>query len=757
MAILFNRDWQNYPNAIPHYSTQNTTWLEYASLLEQANVRNCLFHLALHNPELEHVDPHDPNLPYLTKLAITIECKANPWYFWREVVRVPAATGSLPKKLRANRAIISLFWSLLNSFDYYLEQIRQTGKTAGGEAFSLWYHIFGTENTRTTLFTKGDLIKEIIMDLKKFRKGLPSYLVKIAKDDTDNQNEFTNMAHGNRMVAVRPQKEEEAANQAGRGIRTPFNIFDECPFLWNIHITLPAAAGGMGEASKQALAENIPTANLFSSTPGMLNTEEGEYCHDILMSGYKWNESLLDAVDRADAEKIVIGGSSSLKPLITGRFTHTHMGITDDELRRMIANARTTDRNKIKRDFLLQWSSGTLTHPLDAAILEKITRSNMMPLYSDIHRKEGYTVRWYIEKEEVERGFPDRHLVMGLDASEIIGRDNIAGVMIDVSTLEVVGAFTIGESMLPIFSVWLAKFLAKYQNITLVPESKNTWVSIRDTLLTTLPSYGIDPGRRIYSKVVDSKDGTEQDRAMYEHYSRFDKSQTFYQRYRKYFGYMTGSGEHSRELLYGSNMQEAAKRTAHTVRDEGLINELSGLVEKNNRVDHQSGRHDDHVVAWLLAHWFLTYARNLSHYGIDPVQVKRDVYRFDSDVDWKTERRKNANRDIKDRIHDTIAEINDVHDDAALIRLEARLIGLYEQLDDDDDPDISSMSTVIAEAKERRSRSRTRARLETNRADRKHSPGRLPGSSAGGRFDRARLSANNGKTQFGRKVDTGYH
>jgi len=51
-------------------------------------ISNCAFHLALLNPQLEEVDPHSVDLDLRTKALILEECKNNPWYFFREIVRV---------------------------------------------------------------------------------------------------------------------------------------------------------------------------------------------------------------------------------------------------------------------------------------------------------------------------------------------------------------------------------------------------------------------------------------------------------------------------------------------------------------------------------------------------------------------------------------------------------------------------------------------------------------------------------------------
>jgi ABC-type antimicrobial peptide transport system permease subunit len=55
--------------------------------------------------------------------------------------------------------------------------------------------------------------------------------------------------------------------------------------------------------------------------------------------------------------------------------------------------------------------------------------------------------------------------------------------------------------------------------------------------------------------------------------------------------------------------------------DKKLIDQMSGLIEKNQRIDHRPGEHDDMVISWLLAYWFITNAQNLSFYGIDSSKI----------------------------------------------------------------------------------------------------------------------------------------
>jgi len=140
-------------------------------------VKNHLFHLALLNPELEHVDPFDPHLTFETKNMIRMEAQFNPWYFFREIVRVPPQAGPNPVPLRANRGNISLYWSFFNHIDYALVQIRQTGKSVTADCLMAGLMYVFSSNTMMGLFTKDDALRRSNVDrIKRVRDFLPGYI-----------------------------------------------------------------------------------------------------------------------------------------------------------------------------------------------------------------------------------------------------------------------------------------------------------------------------------------------------------------------------------------------------------------------------------------------------------------------------------------------------------------------------------------------------------------------------------------------------
>src|SRR5690606_28958667 len=139
IMILFLEDWKRYPRAIPDTKTPNKTFLDLAAMYRQMGVKNYYFHLALLQPELQGVNPHADNLPVEVQAKILYEIDNNPWYYLREIVLNTAGGLTLDdQRYRANRANIAAMWLLCSSIDYAQVQPRQTGKSFGTDANSLW-------------------------------------------------------------------------------------------------------------------------------------------------------------------------------------------------------------------------------------------------------------------------------------------------------------------------------------------------------------------------------------------------------------------------------------------------------------------------------------------------------------------------------------------------------------------------------------------------------------------------------------------
>jgi hypothetical protein len=500
------------------------------------------------------------------------------------------------------------------------------------------------------------------------------------------------------MVVYIPQKDEEAARNLGRGLTTSHSHTDEIAFLKNVHISLGVMLAGGGAAREEAARNGLPYGNIFTTTAGELDTPEGAYAYDMMTGGAEWNDHFYDCTDNKELYEVVRKQCRNKEAiLINGTFNHKQLGKTDEWLRTKIAESRQTG-DGVRRDYMNEWTSGNARNPLTKDTLRKIHASVTKPTYLEIDKVDHYSVRWYVPEAEVKAGLPGREVIMGMDTSNAVGRDNITGVIVDTSTLEVVGAWTINDTNLTAFAMWLIKMIVRFPKLTLVPESKSTWIGILDTMLLTLPTYKIDPARRIYSTLVDTKDESAHDRKRFQEYVG---DRDHYRSYRKFFGFPTNAS--LREILYGPVLQEAAKKSGSLVRDAKLQGELSRLVERNNRIDHDASGHDDHVISWLLCHWFLTYGKNLEHYGITLSEVKRRVYEAEHKLSWDEQRKYDQQQRIRDQVGELMERLNTEKNTYERIKIQHKLDVLMAQASDEFDMEpIGSIDQIKETNREKR-------------------------------------------------------
>lgn len=111
-----------------HLDTKNISFLQTARDLKVLGIKNNMFFLRLYDESLRHVDPYSPFLPQETIIRIINESIINPWYFLREVVRIPEQAGDgIPYQL--NRANLAATFCFINGIDHYQVIPRQLGKT----------------------------------------------------------------------------------------------------------------------------------------------------------------------------------------------------------------------------------------------------------------------------------------------------------------------------------------------------------------------------------------------------------------------------------------------------------------------------------------------------------------------------------------------------------------------------------------------------------------------------------------------------
>lgn len=716
--ILFHEDWGRLKvPAMVDYETKNTSFLRLVSLYREMGVTNSLFPLTLLQPQLQGVDPYSPSLTDEQKVMVGIECRYNFWYFLREVVRIPAAGGSDPIAYKANRGNIALSWVFMNNIDSALIQPRQTGKSVSTDCIMIWVLYIGAINTTINMITKDHTLRtKNVERLKKIRDQLPPYLIALSNRDTDNQTDLTYKKLENYYVTGVGQTSESAANNLGRGLTSPVSHVDEGPFIRFIGTTIPAALASGTAARDEAKLNNRPYGNIFTTTAGKKDDRDGRFMYNMIHGGTVWDEIFLDARNKEELKGMLKRNRSGRKEIVNITMSHKQLGYTDEWLYEAITTTGASG-DEANRDFFNIWTSGTESSPLSPKLNDIIRESEEDPIHNEISR-DLYIIRWYKEELEILDYMTHNPVIIGLDTSEAIGRDAIGMVFVDPVDLGVIGTATINETNLIRFSNFLADVMIKYPKTILVPERKSTGQMIVDSLLLRLPAAGIDPFKRIYNTIVDKSDENPKEyRELHKPMST--RPGGFYDRNKKTFGFTTTGG--SRELLYTTVLQNAAKEAGHLVRDKTLSSEIRGLVVKSGRIDHAASGHDDMVISWMMTHWFLRHTRNLSFYGIDITKAFTGVSIEGKVLTPEEEYRRDEQKRIKLEIEEIYEALSEVANEYLVVQYENRLKALSSRVSTDE-MEASSIEALIQQAKEKRQHNARKRNAQANSGGRQTQP-----------------------------------
>lgn len=622
MTILFLEDWKQYPDACVDMGTKNSSWVELATKLRMQGIRNHAFMLALHNPKLLGVDPHSPHLTMEQMAWIAIECRQNFWYSVRNVWRAPAQAGNVSSPITANRANISMWWSFFNHITYILTQPRQTGKSFCTDILSNSLLNFLCSNTNVNLITKDDTLRvSNVKRMKEIYDELPPYLnFKSGKLDVNNTESISVSRFNNWYRTQVAQAAVKKAANTLRGESCPIIHIDEPPFQTNIKHSMPAAIAAMGAVAEKAAENGEPYGIILTTTAGKKDDDSGKYVYNYVSGAAQWSDRFYDASGIDELEDMVRKNSRDGVLRIYGSFTHRQLGKSDRWLANMLEQTQQTEE-EANRDYFNVWTSGTGSSPIPVALLEKMSKSVVPSDYQQIFSTGGYILRWYIPQNQIETYMRNNDVVIGIDTSDASGGDSISVVGTDVSTGATVFVGEYNETNLITFAQWLVHVLVTHARVTLVIERRSSAVVIIDYLLMFLPQHGIDPFKRLFNWVMNDpyEFKTLYDEAMLPIRKRPEDLLT---RAKKYFGFATsGTGQTSRTELYSTTLQNAMKRCGELIRDKALAEQISGLITKNGRVDHEEGGHDDLVIGYLMTHWFLAMAKNLHSYGIDSTKI----------------------------------------------------------------------------------------------------------------------------------------
>ena len=707
--ILYLSQWDKYPPAIVHTSTKNQSFIDLANVFKKMGLKNYYFHLALHDPDLEFVDPFADNLSPQTIVKIANEIAVNPWYFFREIAQTPDSTSDNRMFFRANRANISLFWCFFNHCQYFLIQPRQTGKSYSTDIIMMYLLCF-RNSLKLLLYTKDSQLRMLnVIRLRTLIATLPAYLNPLTRKDSNNSEGITVLNNNNYYNTIIAQESEDAAYKKGRGNTVEVRQCDEVAFCKLNYITIPSMGSAMDAARMNALAQGKETASIFTTTAGKKDTPHGRWAYEVWNESAQFDEKYYDSFNAEEFEKRVRADSNPSDPLaktfglfqVQGTFSHRQLGYTDEWLIENMSRNKVTGEDAL-RDYYNVWTSGTESSPFTVEQAQMIKNSETDPLFRDIG-KFGIVINWYVNQHELSDLFNHCPIIVGLDSSSAIGKDACSLTFVNALDLNIIGTASINKVNLFQYSQWLCDLIIRFPKLLLVPENRSSAQGIIDFLIETLPAHGINPFKQIFNTIVHEKDENQR---TFLNMDAHPNPASVANMYRSTFGYSTsGKGRYSRDNLYGETFYRAIDIIADKVKDKKLIRELLGLVIIDGRIDHGSDKedHDDQVISWLLACWFIFNGRNVGYYNINRGRFLSNVVSAGEEIDPEKMMKMREQEALKDKISAMYEELSNTEDHFEFAKLEKTIKLLESRLTPESRSQMAmSISGMIEDLKETR-------------------------------------------------------
>lgn len=601
-----------------HHSTSNKSFIDMAMYLKDRGIKHYEFMLLLLDPDLAGVDPYDPRLSTTMKMKILRECLYNPWYFIREVVRIPQAgkSGGIPFIL--HRGNLAMLFCLMLNLNTMCILPRQTGKTYCAVVWYLYLFNFGTNSSEISFLNKKfDDSKNNLARIKDTRELLPSYLrmdQMFAPDGTKlkGRNSVESMTHPvnhNIIRTVASARDKTSAASLMRGRTTSIIYIDEYAFIKHNKIIYMNMVPAWNTAANNARQNHKPYGMLITTTPGMLATEEGQYCYEAMGNATKFNEGWYNLTYN---EIMEIVNTNERSTFVYIEYSYQQLGYSEAWFRDLCRNME-LDWDAIRREVLLEWSPSVENSPFRKEDLDTIRNLLRAPIGSFMVFNK-YPILVY------ERMDPRHVPLIGIDPSGGYQRDSSAITIVDSWTTRVTAEFNCNWIPTLDLAAVILELVSKYMPNAVVNIERNGGfgASIIAKLLTT-------PIKRnlfftIKDKVVEERIGGGQ--------SFVKKQKT------KVFG--SDSTHEAREKLMDI-LRNRVDYHKDKIVSKTIYDELCGLeYKKNGRIEHSSNTHDDQVFSWLWALYIIYEGGELMQtWGIERHEIKTDaeleeaVYDFD--------------------------------------------------------------------------------------------------------------------------------
>lgn len=644
------------------FGTKNTSFLQTAMELKTLGLQNYYQMLEVMYPNLgvQDLDPYSPDLTAQQIAAILIECKANPWYFFREVMRVPVRGAAQPYQTTLHRSSMAMIWCFLHSIDFMVCQPRQTFKTTWVLIITTYSFIFELNKADIPFMhlNESNVIRNAEM-LRDYICALPPYMNPWSnKPKLPGVKSVRYEEHGVNVKLLTQADSDVKAMDKLRGWTLILGSLDEWEYIDFVTDVIAGAAPAMVSGRIIAEQNGLHACMMYSSTPGNLETDTGVAAQKMIDMTPKFFEKLYDMTD-GEIESFLAGAAYKDDGQDAGevgkKVTMLYIEFNYKQLRKDDAwleeqYSRAVATNKIaeyRRGVLLDRFRGGDVVLFDQKDIDYIKTNVREPDYDMfiLGKFHLYVYKHKIFQSDLMSDTPYFDIytpyLVGIDVAAGGDGDNTAICVVNPYTLEIVAELEspyIGLFDLMRIIVYLAKLMPK--SIFCVETN-----SVGKVIVDFVQESHLE-SRFYYDPEMDASKN-----AMV---TKWDEQQLLEAKAKakQYIGtYVSPTVRKNMFDLLKRHVKDFKKY----INSKLLVRSLLGLVIKKGKIQAGAGEHDDMVMAYNHCIYVLTYGFDLTRFGIDKRKCVYEVA-LDSLKTYEKELEENVVDNMKPYDHPTMYE-----------------------------------------------------------------------------------------------------
>lgn len=608
------------------FGTKNESFLITARELKELGIKNWYFMLEVKYPHLgvQDIDSYDEHITTQQISAILLECKNNPWFFFREVATVPVS-GADKFKLILTRASAAAVWCFTNSLDFMLCQPRQTHKTTWLTAIIEYEFIFEFQNVKIPyMHIRQDRCIQNAELLRDYIMALPPYM-----NPWNNLNKLPGAkslkyaAHNTSIVILSQADSEVKAKDKMRGMTLFSSFLDEWEYTPYIDNVMEGATPAIISAREIVRKAGGRCCMMLASTPGDLETATGKAAQRMIDLTPAFTEKLYDFTPEMLQQ--YFDGVISIDPetqepqqvtMVYIEFNYVQLRKTEKWVNEQYMEAiRTNKLAEFKRGVLLQRFRGGSGSFFEQSSIDFIQQNYRSPDYDILllNKYNLYVYKHKVQTVNLNSDFQyfdiDTPYLIGLDCATGKGGDNTAICIVHPYTLQVVG-----ELLSPYMGVLdlmrvVTLLLRTLPQAILCLESNMTGVDIIDYLQEAHMEH------RIYHSKIPGEATKNVVNPTEEKVTVKQKAIN-----KKYYG--TYVSPKVRDNMMNI-LRDTVNEYKEYINTKYLVRDVCDLVQdKTGKVVADNGCHDDMVMAYLHTRYVLNYGYKLERFRVDTAQTK---------------------------------------------------------------------------------------------------------------------------------------